>query len=129
MNCKELSPKVSRLCSCCCNPILKTTFLKVTQWYRSMATHTRHHASVLIGCVVFFACACSFASLIMWMPPLTFSDTAITNRHSNTTIFQLRAHWVRISWSTGSETLFGHVPGWRESTPPPSRINDQPPMD
>ena len=24
-------------------------------------------------------------------------DTAITDRHSDTTIFQLRAHWVRIS--------------------------------
>ena len=43
----------------------------------------------------------------------TFSDTAITDRHSDTTIFQLRAHWVRISWSVGSEKSFGHVP------PPP----------
>ena len=40
----------------------------------------------------------------------TFSDTAITDRHSDTTIFQLRAHWVRISWSIGSEKWFGHVP-------------------
>ena len=37
-------------------------------------------------------------------------QVAITDRHSDTTIFQLRAHWVRISWSIGSEKLFGHVP-------------------
>ena len=45
----------------------------------------------------------SFACLIRRTPPSTFSDTAITNRHSDTIIFQLRAHWVRISWSVGSE--------------------------
>ena len=52
----------------------------------------------------------SFAGLIRRAPPPTFSDTAITDRHSETTIFQLRAHWVRISWSVGSEKSFGHVP-------------------
>ena len=52
----------------------------------------------------------SFAGLIRRTPPPTFSDTAITDRHSDTTIFQLRAHWVRISWSIGSEKSFGHVP-------------------
>ena len=52
----------------------------------------------------------SFAGVIRRMPPPTFSDTAITDRHSDTTIFQLRAHWVLISWSTGSEKSFGHVP-------------------
>ena len=35
---------------------------------------------------------------------------AITDRHSDTTIFQLRAHWVWISWFTGSEKSFRHVP-------------------
>ena len=40
-----------------------------------------------------------FAGLIRRTPPPTFSDTAITDHHSDTTIFQLRAHWVRISWS------------------------------
>ena len=30
-------------------------------------------------------------------PPPTFSDTAITDRHSDTTIFQLSASWVQIS--------------------------------
>ena len=52
----------------------------------------------------------SFAGLIRRTPPPTFSDTAITDCHSDTTIFQLRAHWVRISWSIGSEKSFGHVP-------------------
>ena len=47
----------------------------------------------------------SFAGLIRRTPPPTFSDTAITDRHSDTTIFQLRAHWVRISWSIGSEKI------------------------
>ena len=53
-----------------------------------------------------FACTCSFAGLIRQMPPPKFSDTAITNLHSDTTIFQLRAHWVRI----GSEKLLGRAP-------------------
>ena len=52
----------------------------------------------------------SFAGLIRRTPPPTFSDTAITNRHSDTSIFQFRAHWVRISWYIGSEKSFGHVP-------------------
>ena len=52
----------------------------------------------------------SFAGLIRRTPPSTSSDTAITDRHSDTTIFQLRAHWVGISWSIGSEKSFGHVP-------------------
>ena len=40
-----------------------------------------------------------------------FSDTAITDRHSDTTIFQLRAHWVRIFWSIGLEKSFRRAPG------------------
>ena len=52
----------------------------------------------------------SFAGLIRRTPLPTFSDTAITDRHSDTTIFQLRAYWVRIFWSVGSEKSFGHVP-------------------
>ena len=39
-----------------------------------------------------------------------FAFTAINDRHSDTTIFQLRAHWVRISWSTGSENLSDMCP-------------------
>ena len=61
-------------------------------------------------CPVFCMHIYSFAGLINRMPPPTFSDTAITNRHSDTIFFQLRAHWVQISWSIGSEKPFGHVP-------------------
>ena len=70
---------------------------RVAQRYGAVAAHTQRRVSVLV-LVVF----------CMHMP--TFSDTAITERHSDTTIFQLRAHWLRISWSTGSEKSFRHVP-------------------
>ena len=83
---------------------------RVAQRYGTIAAHTRCRASVLFVFVVFCVHMYSFAGLIRRTPPPTFSDTAITDRHSDTTIFQLRAHWVRISWSIGSEKLFGHVP-------------------
>ena len=83
---------------------------RVAQRYGTIAAHTRRRASVLVVCVVFCVHMHSFAGLIRRTPPPTFSDTAITDRHSDTTIFQLRAHWVRISWSIGSEKSFGHVP-------------------
>ena len=81
-----------------------------TDDFSSPAAHTRRRASVLVVFVVFCVHMHSFAGLIRWTPPPTFSDTAITDRHSDTTIFQLRAHWVRISWSIGSEKSFRHVP-------------------
>ena len=83
---------------------------RVTQRYGTIAAHTRRRASVLVVLVVFCVHMHRFAGLISRTPPPTFSDTAITDRHSDTTIFQLRAHWVRISWSIGSEKSFGHVP-------------------
>ena len=89
---------------------------RVAQWYGTIAAHTRHRASVLVVFVVFCVHMHSFAGLKRQTPPPTFSDTAITDHLSDTTIFQLRAHWVRISWSTGSEKSFGHVPRW-ESNP------------
>ena len=83
---------------------------RVAQRYGTIAAHTRRRASVLVVYVVFCVHMYSFAGLIRRTPPPTFSDTAITDRHSDTTIFQLRAHWVRISWSIGSEKSFRHVP-------------------
>ena len=83
---------------------------RVAQRYGTIAAHTRRCASVLVVFVVFCVHMHSFAGLIRRTPPPTFSDTAITDRHSDTTILQLRAHWVRISWSIGSEKSFGHVP-------------------
>ena len=92
---------------------------RVAQRYGTIAAHTRRRASVLVVFVVFCVHMHSFAGLIRRTPPPMFSDTAITDRHSDTTIFQLRAHWVRISWSIGSEKSFGHVPpvGVEPSTP------------
>ena len=83
---------------------------RVAQRYGTIAAHTRRRASVLVVFVVFCVHMYSFAGLIRRTPAPTFSDTAITGRHSDTTNFQLRAHWVRISWPIGSEKLFGHVP-------------------
>ena len=81
----------------------------VAQRYGTIAAHKRRRASVLVVFVVFCVRVYSFAGLIRRTPPPTFSDTAITDRHSDTTIFQLRAHWVRISWSIGSEKGFLRV--------------------
>ena len=78
---------------------------RVAQRYGTIAAHTRRRASVLVVLVVFCMHMYSFAGLIRRTPPPTFSDTAITDRHSDTTVFQLRAHWVQISWSIGSEKI------------------------
>ena len=77
---------------------------RVAQPYGTIAARTRRRASVLGGFVVLCVHVYSFAGLIRRTPPPMFSDTDITVRHSDTTIYQLRAHWVRISWS------FEHVP-------------------
>ena len=92
---------------------------RVAQWYGTIAAHTRRRASILVVFVVFCLHIHSFAGLIRRTPPPTFSDTAITDRHSDTTIFQLRAHWVRLSWSIGSEKSFGHVPPVQKNLNPP----------
>ena len=81
---------------------------RVAQRYGTIAAHTRRR--VLVVFVVFCVHMYSFAGLIRRTPPPTFSDTAITDRLSDTTIFQLRAHWVRISRSIGSAKSFEHVP-------------------
>ena len=66
---------------------------RVAQRYGTIAAHTRRRASVLVVFVVFCVHMHSFADLIRRTPPPTFRNTAITDRHSDTTIFQLRAHW------------------------------------
>ena len=80
----------------------------VAQRYRTIAAHTRRRASVLVVFVVFCVHMHSFAGLIRRTPPPTFSDTAITDRHSDTTIFQLRAHWERISPGRVAQSI-GHL--------------------
>ena len=98
-------------CACVCvYSNSRNGVARVAQRYGTIAAHTRRRAFVLVVFVVFCVHVYSFAGLIRRTPPPTFSDTAITDRHSDTTIFQLRAHWVRISWSIGSEKSFGHVP-------------------
>ena len=62
---------------------------RVAQRYGTIAAHTQRRASVLVVFVVFCVNMHSFAGLIRRTPPPTFSDTAIIDRHSDTTIFQL----------------------------------------
>ena len=104
------SDLITMVPECVCIPILVTTFPRVAQRYGTIAAHTRQRASVLVVFVMFYVHIYSFAALIRRTPPPTFSDTAITDRHSDTTNFQLRPHWVQISWSIGSEKSFRHVP-------------------
>ena len=63
---------------------------RVAQRYGTIAAHTRRRASVLVVFVVFCMHMHSLVGLIRRTPPPTFSDTAITDRHSDTTIFQLK---------------------------------------
>ena len=108
------------VCVCVCIPILVTTFPQVAQRYGTIAAHTRHRASVLVVFVVFCVHMHNFAGLIRRTPPPTFSDTAVTDRHSDTTIFQLRAHWVRVSCSIGSENRSDLCPRWESNPQPPA---------
>ena len=96
---------------CVCIPIPR-----VAQRYGTIAAHTRRRASALVVFVVFCVHMHTFAGLIRRKPPPTFSDTAITDRHSDTTIFQLRVHWVWISWSIGSKNRSDMCLRW-ESNP------------
>ena len=90
---------------------------RVAQRYGTIAAHTRRRASVLVVFVVFCVHMYSFAGLIRQTPPPTFSDTAITNRHSETTNFPAQSslgadilvYWigkiVRTRVPGGSRTL------------------------
>ena len=94
----------------CVHSNFRNDVRRVAQRYGTIAAHTQRRASVPVVFVEFCVHMYSFAGLIRRTPPPTFIDTAITDRHSDTTNFQLRAHWVRISWSVGSEKSFRHVP-------------------
>ena len=105
---KADTPSHSTMCVCVCVcSNSRNDVPRVAQRYGTIAAHTRRRASFLVVFVVFCVHMYSFAGLIRRTPPPTFSDTAVTDRHSHTTIFQLRTHWVRISWSIGSEKSFG----------------------
>ena len=102
-DCKFTMEMLLKFKTCVCvYPNSRNDVPRVAQRYGTIAAHTRRRASVFVVFVVVCVHMYSFAGLIRRTPPPTFSDTAITDRHSDTTIFQLRAHWVRISWSTGS---------------------------
>ena len=62
---------------------------QVAQRYGTIGAHTQRRPSILVVFVVFCGHMLSFAGLIRRTPRPTFSDTAITDRHSDTTIFQL----------------------------------------
>ena len=97
-----------RACVCVCVCVYSNSrndVPRVAQRHGTIAAHTRRRASVLVVFVVFCVHMHSFAGLIRRTPPPTFSNTAITDHQSDTTIFQVRAHWVRISWSVGSEKI------------------------
>ena len=68
----------------CMYPSSRNDVPQVAQRYGTIAAYTRCRASVLVVFVVIFVHMYSFAGLIRRMPPPTFSDSAITDRHSDT---------------------------------------------
>ena len=77
------------MCVCVCVCVYfnsRNDVPRVAQRYGTIAAHTRRRASVRVVFVVFCVHMYSFAGLIRRMPLPTFSDTAITDRHSDTTI-------------------------------------------
>ena len=94
----------------CMYPNSRNDVPQVAQRYGTIAAYTRCRASVLVVFVVIFVHMYSFAGLIRRMPPPTFSDTAITDRHSDTTIFPAQSSLgadILVYWIGKS---FGHVP-------------------
>ena len=70
---------------------------RVAQRYGTIAAYTRCRASVLVVFIVFCVHMHSFAGLIRRTPPPMFSDTAITDRHSDTTILlgaDILVYWI-----------------------------------
>ena len=80
-----------------------------------MAAHTQRRAPILVMFVVCLRAHVQFWRFDKADTTADVHDSAITfpppPPHSDTTIFQLRAHWVWISWSIGSKKSFGHAAG------------------
>ena len=93
----------------------RTDVPRAAQRYGTIAAHTRRRASILVVIVVFCVHRHSFAGLIRRTPPPTFSDTAIIDRHSDSTIFQLRAHCVRISCLLDRKNRPDMCPRWESN--------------
>ena len=93
------------VCVCVCSNS-RNDVPRVAQQYGTIAAHTRRRASVrsvLRTYVQFYRFDKADATADVQghcnhRPPLLYH------------YFQLRAHWVRISWSIGSEKSFEHVP-------------------
>ena len=85
------------MCVCVCVPILVTTF---PEWLSGMEPlpHTSGAVRPSSLCLKCSACTCTdLPVLIRRTPPPTFSDTAITDRHSDTTIFlgaDILVYWI-----------------------------------
>ena len=92
---------------------------RVAQRYGTIAAHIRRRASVLVVFIVFCVYMYSFAGLIRRTPPPTFSDTAITDRHSDTTISSSELTGCGYPGQLDRKKSFGHVPpvGVESSTP------------
>ena len=115
--CERLTPyplgqELLLFCPMCGYSNSRNDIPQVAQRYGTIATHTRCSASVLFVFVVFCMHMHSFAGLIRQTPPLTF-----IHRHSDTTIFQLREHWVQISWSFGPKKNGSDMSRWWELNP------------
>ena len=74
----------------------------MAQQYGTIAAHTLRRVSVLVVFVVFCKHIHSFAGLIRRTPPPTFSDTAINDRHSDTSFpaqsslgADILVYWIR----------------------------------
>ena len=89
-------------------PILVTTFPEWLSGTEPLPHTPRRRASVLTVFEAFCVHMYSFAGLIRRRPPPTFSDSAITDRHSDTTIFQLTG--CGYPGLLDRKKSFGHVP-------------------
>ena len=93
-----------------CIPILVTMFPEWLSGTEPLPHTPRTHPAPSVRPCCVCSVLCAHVQFCRFDKADAIADTAITDRHSDTTIFQLRAHWVRISWSIGSEKSFGHVP-------------------
>ena len=85
------------VCVCVCVPILVT---RLPEWLSGMEPlpHTPGAVRPSSLCLYCSACTCTdLPVLIRRTPPPTFSDTAITDRHPDTTIFldaDILVYWI-----------------------------------
>ena len=84
------------MCVCVCSDS-RNDVPRVAQRYGTIAAHTWRRSSVLVVFVVFWVHITDLPVLRSRTPPPTFSDTATTDRHSDTTIFlgaDILVYWI-----------------------------------